>query len=174
MSRLLNNNKALLFIIAVLLITNIAMVLFFFSMRPSGRWEDHMLSPGDAMAISLKNDVKFSAEQLQQFDSLRREHHKVIRPLFKKMNTVKDSFYQHISEESINDSLLNDGLDSIAVVQKMLDKAMFYHFREVRALCTPEQLPLYDTLVARLLRKMENPFRKSGQHRKDTMEVSDK
>lgn len=174
MSRLLNNNKALLFIIAVLLITNIAMIVFFFCMRPSGKWDDHSFSPGDAMARSLKNEVKFSAEQLKQFDSLRKEHRKEIRPLFKKMNAIKDHFYQHISEASVNDSLLNNGLDSIAVMQRTLDKSMFYHFREVRALCTPEQLPLYDTLVQHLLKRMMNPFRKPGMHRKDTTGFSDK
>ena len=174
MTRLLNNNKALLFIIAVLLVTNIAMVIFFFAVKPCGRPEDRRLSPGEAMAYFLKNDVKFSPEQLQQFDSLRKEHKKVIKPLFRNMNAVKDDFYRHISDASVPDSLLNGQLDSIAVAQKQLDRTMFYHFRQVRTLCTPEQLPLYDSLVQHLIQRMMNPFRKPGQHRKNTMEISGK
>lgn len=174
MSRLLNNNKALLFIIAVLLITNIAVIIFYFT-RPCGRREDRGFSPGEAMALFLKNDVHFSPEQLQQFDSLRKENRKVLKPLFKNMAAVKDSFYRQISDVSITDSLFNSELDTIAAVQKRLDKAMFHHFRDVRTLCTPEQLPLYDSLVQQLIiKRMTHPFRKSGPYRKDTIEASHK
>lgn len=163
MSRLFNNNKALLFIIAVLLIANIAMIIFFFSMRPPGRLEDRRFSPGEAMATFLKEEVKFSPEQLVQFDSLRKEHRKGIKPLFKNMNAVKDNFYRHINDASFPDSLLNKELDSIAVIQKQLDRAMFYHFRRVRTLCMPEQLPLYDSAVQQLIKRMTNPFRKKDK-----------
>jgi protein CpxP len=175
MSRLLNNNKALLFIIAVLLITNIAMVVFFFCTKPGpGKCDDRGFPPREAMSVFLKNEIKFSPEQLKQFDSLKNTHRKAMKPLFRSMNAVKDNFYLHISDETVNDSLLINGLDSIAIRQKMLDRAMFYHFRKVRSLCTPEQLPLYDSLVQRLIKKIMNPYRRPDNHKKDTTGFSGK
>lgn len=176
MSRFFNNNKALLFIIAVLLITNIAMIVFFFSMKSCGKPEDRWLSlsPGEAMAYFLKKEVKFSPAQLQQFDSLRKEHRKMIKPLFRNMSALKNRFYQHIGDASVADSSFNVQLDSIALVQRMLDRSMFHHFREIRTLCMPEQLPLYDSLVQHFIKRMINPFRKPGQHRKDTTDISHK
>lgn len=171
MSRFLNNSKVLLFIIAVLLVTNIVMIAFF-SVKHCGREENPRFSPGEAMRVSLMEEVKFSPEQLRQFDSLRQEHRKKIKPLFKNMNAVKDGFYLHIRDNSFPDSLLYKELDSIAVMQKQLDKTMFYHFRKVRTLCTPEQLPRYDSMAQQLIKRITQPFRKPAPHGKDTKDFS--
>jgi hypothetical protein len=160
MTRLLNNNKVLLTIIVILLITNIAMMLFCFCRKHCGRPNERSLPPKEAMSMLLKNEVKFTSEQMKQFDSLRNDHRTEIKPLFKKMNAVKDNFYWHMRDEFVEDSLFNSGLDSIALTQKMLDRAMFFHFRKIRMLCTPEQLPVYDSLALPLIKRMMNPYRK--------------
>ena len=160
MSRLLNNNKVLLFIIAILLITNIAMLVFYFA-RPCGRPGDRFLPPKEAMGMFLKNEVKFTPKQMKLFDSLRDDHRQQMRPLFKKINAAKDNFYLHIRDGAlIEDPLFRSSLDSIASIQKMIDSAMFFHFRNVRMICTPQQLPIYDSLAQHLIKRMMNPYRR--------------
>jgi hypothetical protein len=55
---------------------------------------------------------------------------------------------------------MNDSL--VHATAKSLQKAnnnlwSFLHFKQIRALCKPEQLVKYDSLVQRLVRKMGKP-----------------
>jgi hypothetical protein len=163
MTRILNNNKALVFIIGILIIANIAILAFFLSIKPPQKKEGNNSNDKVSVNDFLKKDIKFSKEQMKQFDSLKKVHWKVAKPLFKGMTAVKDSFYIHISDSVVNDQFLLETSDSIAMRQKQLDLQMFAHFRNIRKLCTADQKPLYDSLVQDVIRKMMNPYRKDSR-----------
>lgn len=175
MTRILANTKALIFIIAVLLIANIAMLVFFTTMKPKAPTHGYNNRERETITGFLKYDVKFSQEQLKQYDSLKRAHWKGMRPIFRSLNTSKDSFYNHVSDPAIDSVQLRVLLDSIAIKQKMLDMQMLIHFRNTRNLCTPEQKPVYDSLVQNVIRRMLSPFRKpDNKQKKDDKPVRDK
>lgn len=173
MSPIYNNTKALIIIIVILLITNIGVLLFFSGMcRPGGGpgMKDDGHKGGrmrEKISFFLKNEVGFNEQQLKRFDSLRDEHVKVVKPMIKSINATKDSFYIHINDVALDSALLNTLSDSIAIKQKALDKKLFNHFREIRLLCTPDQMPAYDSKVQDVIRKIVSPYRKgvrpSGQ-----------
>ncbi|MBC8033423.1 MAG: hypothetical protein H7Y03_04715 [Chitinophagaceae bacterium] len=167
MSRILRNTRALIFIIAILLIANIAMLIFIMSAKPTVKKD--AVSGRDRWAFTefLKKDIRFSQEQIRQYDSLRSTHWKIMKPLFRSMNAAKDGFYIHISDSVVNDQLLLIAIDSIAIRQRQMDLQLFAHFRDIRRLCTAGQKPLFDSLSPDLIKKMINPYRRDVKERKN-------
>jgi protein CpxP len=147
-----SKNKSLIFIIAVLLLTNIAVLGYFLWFKKSPRQEGPGRSPG--IEAALQKEVGFNDQQIAQYKQLKEEQWKNFRPMFDDMHKAKDSLFNLLSYENVNDSVINTTADVIAQKQKAIDIRMFNHFRQVRSLCTPEQLPKYDSLIQRMMRKM--------------------
>jgi Spy/CpxP family protein refolding chaperone len=79
---------------------------------------------------------------------------KNVRPRFNEVRESKKAFYGLISSGQVSDSLLNADADSIAEKQKNLDMQMFLYFKNVRKICTPEQIGKYDTLMKKVIGRM--------------------
>ena len=167
MSRILNNNKALIVIIVILLLTNIALTTFFLGMKPPPRKDmrDEPDRPPKTSAL-LKNDLGFTEDQMNQYDSLRKEHWKAIKPLFKEINATKDSFYLNLRDTVINETELDNMADSIGMKQKKIDRLISNYFRSIRDICTPRQMPIYDSLIQKTVKRMISPNWKGEGNRK--------
>jgi Spy/CpxP family protein refolding chaperone len=152
----MNNDKktrSLIVIIIFLLITNIAMLIFFVMQGKPGerRQRNH---ENNGMYDSLKDDVGFSQGQLNQYKSLREEQMKKVHPMFDEVREAKKDFYALISSRQVSDSLINADADSIAQKQKHLDLQMFGYFKNVRAICTESQKQKFDTLMRKVVVRM--------------------
>jgi periplasmic protein CpxP/Spy len=145
--------KALVSIIIFLLITNLAMLLFFIVLdNPSGKRSKERAENG--MYNSLQKDVGFSKNQLDQYQSLRTQQRQNIKPLFDKVRKSKMDFYGLIYMQNVSDSTLAMDADTIAQTQKELDLQMFNHFRRIRSLCTPDQLQKFDSTIKKVIIRM--------------------
>ena len=164
----MNNNtktKTLVTIIVFLLITNIAMLIFF--IMSNGPIEKKQRNQQNGMYNSLKNDVGFSKEQLDKYQLLRKEQIGKVRPLFNEVRNAKKDFYGLIYSENIPDSLINADADSIAQKQKSLDMQMFGYFQNIRNICKPDQIQKFDsTLKKEVVRMVDKPARNSQGHKK--------
>lgn len=164
-----SKNKSLIFIIAVLLLTNIAVLGYFlWYKKPTGGHDDHgKTKPPPGIESPLQNEVGFSEDQLVQYRQMRDEQMNAIKPMFDDMRKSKDSLFRMMSIESTNDSTVNSIADAIAQKQKAIDLRMYNHFKRIRGLCTPGQLPKYDSLIQRMMRKMGRPHKDKDQEKKD-------
>jgi periplasmic protein CpxP/Spy len=164
----MNNNtktKTLVTIIVFLLITNIAMLIFFIvSNGPAQKRHGH---EQNGMYNSLKNDVGFSKNQLDKYQVLRNEQMGKVKPLFNQVRNAKKDFYGLIYSENVSDSLLKADADSIAEKQKSLDLQMFRYFKDIRNICSAAQIQKFDsTLKKEVARMVGKPGRNSEQHKK--------
>ncbi len=152
----MNNNKktkSLITIIIFLLITNITMLIFFVvQSKPAERRQRNHESNG--MYNSLQNDVGFSKDQLDQYQSLREQQMKKVHPMFDEVREAKKDFYGLMNSSQTSDSLVNADADSIAQKQKHLDLQMFGYFKNVRAICTDAQKPKFDSLMKKVVMRM--------------------
>lgn len=155
--------KSLVTIIIFLLITNIAMLIFFLllSKPMEKRTRNH---ESNGMYKSLQNDVGFSQDQLNQYKALREDQMKNVRPKFNEVRESKKNFYGLLSADQFSDSLLNTDADSIAQKQKNLDMQMFLYFKKIRNICTPGQTEKYDSLIKKVIGRMIG--RPGGSHKK--------
>lgn len=150
-----SRNKNLLFIIAALLLTNIAVLVYFLWIKQPEPKPDGQKKNG--MTEMLQKEVGFNDEQVGQYKQLKEEQRATIRPMFDEMRKAKDSLFRLLSDPGVSDSIINKASEAIAQKQKALDLQTFSHFKKVRALCTVEQQSKYDSMVLRMFRKMGKP-----------------
>ena len=156
-----SKNKVLAFIIAVLLLANIATLIYFIGYKgPYGRGNRGDRSGG--MSEFLKKDIGFNEQQLKAFDSLKQQHRSAMRPLFEALGRSKDSLYQLLSYPSVSDSAVDAAAMNVGKRQAEIETRFFHNFSAIRSLCTEEQKPKFDSLVPAAIRKMMMPPRKTG------------
>ena len=153
-------NKVLVSIIGILLLANIAMLVFFISgmKKPDPRTTEQQ-KPIHTTESFLQTKVGFSDQQIEQLNKLKEEHRKKLVPLFEDLRQTKDQFFV-----MVKDSQPDSYIDSIAVVigekQRTLDRSVFETIREVRNICTPQQQIGFDSLLPKIAYKMAGHIRK--------------
>ena len=160
-----SKNKALLAIIAVLLVSNIAVLFYFVVLKNNGRRPERRRSP---MTEFLQKEVGFTPAQLSLFDSLKQQHHALIKPLGEDLSRSRDSLYGLIGKPGVTDSTLQAAAAAIGRRQSVLELRLFNNFSQIRAICTPAQLPKFDSLAPSVLRKMMFPSRRPFQKKADS------
>ncbi len=146
-------SKALITIIIFLLITNIAMLVFFIVLsKPVDRRQRNYEANG--MYNTLQNEVGFSKDQLDKYQVLKKEQRGQVRPLFNGLRNAKKDFYRLIYSGAVSDSMINAKADTIAQKQKILDVQMFTYFRNIRKICTNGQIQKFDSAINREVLRM--------------------
>jgi len=157
-----SRNRSLLIIIAVLFLTNVAVLVYFLELKKTERplaW--------NGVAEMLQKEVGFNEEQTSKYKEMKEKQRGKIRPMYDEMRKAKDSLFRLLSYPETTDSALNKMADVIAQKQKSIDLETFNHFKKVRVLCTPDQLPRYDTMVLQMFRKMGKPARHGESEKTD-------
>ena len=150
----IKNNKVLVFVIAVLLLSNIAMLYFFLR---TGSGEKPKKDSGGGMRAymikTLRDSVGFTDEQITKYEALSDKHKEAIKPLFEEMTKAKDSLYKLLLKQP-SDSLVSHYLGMIGEKQKAIDQRIFNHFIALKEICTAEQRPRYDSAIQRVIKGM--------------------
>jgi hypothetical protein len=145
----LSGNKVLLTVIAILLVTNIVMLVLFLNIK------QHRNEPKKlGFTEKLKNKVGFSPEQMATFEPKKKVFWTRVREKFDEIKKTKEDFYKYIYDASVPDSVMEAKAEQIGKQQKELDLFVIRHFKDIRTLCTPEQLPKYDSLLPPLIERM--------------------
>ena len=146
-------NKPLISIIIFLLITNIAMLIFFLVLYnpPEKNLHTH---DQNGMSGMLQKEVGFTKEQLDTYQSLRKNQLDTVHSLFDELRQSKMDFYNLIYSSQAYDSSVNKAANVIAEKQKALDLHMFNHFKMVRNICTPDQLQKFDSTIKKVFIRM--------------------
>ena len=157
-------NKVLIFIIAILLLTNMAILVYFLWLKQPEVVDRENEHKREGLSQMLKKEVGFNDQQVAAYRQLKDQQWKTMKNKFDDLRRAKDSLFYLLSVPGVADSSVQKAADLIAARQKQLDLQAFNHFKELRTVCTPEQLPKYDTLIQRMFHRMTStPFRKGGQ-----------
>ena len=157
-------NRALILLIVILLLTNIAVLAYFLwpkepdKSQTVDRNKYRLLEP-------LKNEVGFSDSQIADYKKIKDSRSGRIKGKVDDLRKVRDNFYHLLSSQNASDSLLNMAADSIAYRQKLLDLETFEHFKMLRKLCTPDQEVKYDSMVQRIVHRWGSPIRNAEPNR---------
>ncbi len=151
-----SRNKTLIFIIAALLLTNIAVLAYFLWIKKPG--PKYNARDRSGMIEKLQKEVGFNEQQIAQYKQLKDQQREMIHPMFDEMRKAKDSLFRLMGDTTVSDSVISKAADAIAQKQRALDLQTFNHIRKVRALCTTsEQRVKYDSMVLKMFRKMGRP-----------------
>ena len=170
----MNNSKfrILIFLVVFLLLTNIGLLLYFTAFNKAAPKTNRPEKRGPGITAFLQNDLGFSKEQMENLDSLKKQHRAAIKPLFDELGKSKDSFYQLIGKPGVSDSALQAAANAIGRKQASLDLQFFQNFNSLRKLCTDQQLAKFDSAMPSLASRMMQPWQKtSGARKKDSTQI---
>ena len=157
-------NKSLIAIIIFLLVSNIAVLIFFLVLGNSSKGTH--LAKKDMVSAFLKKEIGFSDQQMDTYEKMHKAHWDSLKPYFDDIHLVKDSFY-NLLYNSQPDSVIYKRAALIGEKQMAIEVNMFHHFENVRKLCTQEQLPKFDSSFKNLVSKMIGHSRKPDPKDKD-------
>ena len=147
----MSRNKLLLFIVAILFLANVVLLYFFFKgkeeVKPPSK--EHR-----GISEQLKKDVGFTEEQLKAYDLRREKHMNEMKGLFEEMRQTKEQFFNTVKNPQGVDTLVQSGAEDIADKQKAIDLRTHAYFTDLRKICTPEQLPKFDSLYHQVIKRM--------------------
>ncbi len=142
-------NRTLIFIILLLLVTNIALLAYtcaFSKRNPSEKMKDGFTN-------ALKKEVGFSEDQIKQFTALKEKHWAEARADMDHIRNIRQELFNLTKDATVSDSLITLYADSIGILQKNVEINTFHHFKAARQLCTPDQQPKYDSLMKKIIRQ---------------------
>ena len=155
-------SKILIFIIAVLLIANIAMLLLYKKSEDEKRANAEKNRFG--LSPMVKDQLKFTEQQMKDFEQIKSKHKESVRPYFDSLRTAKTELYKLLDNPSLTDSSVLLHSSNIGKNQGEIDRRFFIYFQNVRNLCTPEQRIGFDTLFPPIWQKMINmPFGRNNR-----------
>ncbi|MEP7143201.1 MAG: hypothetical protein ABI707_10045 [Ferruginibacter sp.] len=157
-----NRSKVFLVIIAILLIANIAMLAFFLQKKGLARQSDR---PDKKAFISnlLQKEIGFDQQQLSQYDTLSNRNREKIGKLFENVRNNKTRQFKQLVALNFNDSAVKLVAGQSAASQEIIEMNMFNHIKSIRLLCTPEQLPKFDSLFVKVFNWREEARKKTGK-----------
>jgi protein CpxP len=159
-------NRNLLIIIAVLLLTNVAVLVYFLGQKKNAA-SSNAEKPRAGVSEMLQNEVGFNEDQTAKYKEMKGKQREKVRPMYDEMRKAKDSLFRLLSYPEASDSVVNKMAEVIAQKQKAIDLETLNHFKRVRTLCTSDQLAKYDTIILQMFRKMGKPVRHSESEKKE-------
>jgi hypothetical protein len=141
-------NKFLVLLVAILLVVNLCLMLYFFVFK--NRHEPERSHP---VSDYMQKELGLNPEQTEKFKQLRDEHRAAVKPIVDDMKRLKDSLYNLLQDPQTNDSSAKAIAEQIGDKQEEWEILIFHHFEKVRAICDSSQLPKLDTLVHRMVSK---------------------
>lgn len=145
-----SNNRILTVAVLLLLVANI--ILVFMLVKGKGPKESGRQGRGEPFELMAK-ELKMTDQQKNDYKLLREEHQKKVKPLFDSLRAAKTAFYDLMKLDIVSDSLINVYGQQIAQRQIAIDKVTFAHFKKVRSLFNPDQLPQYDSFMKKMMQR---------------------
>jgi Spy/CpxP family protein refolding chaperone len=145
----MKTNRILTIAVILLLLVNVAMLIFMFKGRGHhpARFDGGKGGPFDMMV----KELNMTEQQQADFKKLKAEHFKNIGPVFDSIKTLKKSLFELVKTETVNDSAVSKYSSLIAGQQALVDKATINHFRQVRALFSGDQQKKFDDFVQKMM-----------------------
>ena len=141
-------NKFLVLLVAILLVANLCLMLYFFVFKD--RHEPERSRP---VSDYMQRELGLNPEQTEKFKQLRDEHRAAVKPVVDDMKRLKESLYKLLQDPQANDSSARAIAEQIGDKQEEWEILIFHHFEKVRAICDSSQLPKLDTMVHKLINK---------------------
>ena len=161
-----NKTKVFLVIITILLIANIGMLSFILMKKGSDKPGGGRMDRKEIISNFLKKDIGFNEQQIIQFDTLSSLNNKEIGTAFNNHRNSKTEQLKYLAANNFSDSAINLEVEKMAESHKTIETAMINHIKNIRAICTPAQLPKFDSLFIKIFNRKGGDDRKKKQNNK--------
>ncbi len=142
-------NKILFIAVIVLLLVNIALLIFMWKGKQSDQTRRQPAANGPFETMA--SELNMTEQQKTQYKSLRDQHFSNIRPLLDSIREVRKYFLKLMQRANANDSDLASYSHRIAEKQAVIDRMTLDHFRKVRALFSGDQQKKFDDFIQKMM-----------------------
>lgn len=148
MSSFIKNNKGLLIVVVVLLVSNIGLLAYFLVWKKP----EQMGPPRGNFSVveHMKKEIGFNDEQSAQFRLLLEQNRDSMKQYSEQVKQAKSALYKLLQDPQASDSAVLLAGNRLAQEQEAMELVMFRHFQRVRKLCTDSQVVKFDTMVTRM------------------------
>ncbi|MCU0434515.1 MAG: periplasmic heavy metal sensor [Bacteroidia bacterium] len=138
----MNKSKLFVALIVLLLLANVVLLVFAFGDRPGSR------ERRGALRERIINQLHFDQAQADKYELLIHEHRSTVDAKSDEISQLRRQMYAALKT---GDSAANDSLrHEIGKLQIETELVHYNHFKGIRALCRPDQLPAFDTMLPEL------------------------
>jgi periplasmic protein CpxP/Spy len=156
----MSKTKFLTILVVLLLLLNAVTLYFLIGNKPAPKKK-----PGGNRSYSeyISKKLNFDTIQFQQLKELRDNHKKELDSLRKEDRQIQEAKTQML-KDGVTDNVKLDSIFTVAAAnKKKFEMAFHNHFMQIRALCRPEQLQLFNqTLDEMNKRRMQGWGDKKG------------
>ena len=138
----------MVFLVLILLISNIVLAFFLFS---SGKSSDRRKGKED-LAMAFYKEVGLNDQQIDTFKVLKEEYFKEMKPIWGEIRELKDSLYRNMGSLSKDSS----AMILIAIINQknsLADQKTFSHFIKLRMKLDSTQQYRFDTSIAKIINR---------------------
>ncbi len=139
--------KALYLVVGLLIATNIGLLIWTTKapMHKHGH-KKHTRHEGPKKLVAKK--LNFSEEQIQAYERIIKEHQTAVKETHDKIRLKKNELYGQLNADSTSTNSLLIG--EISDLFSEMETIHYNHFEDIKAICTQEQLPLFEELTTEL------------------------
>jgi periplasmic protein CpxP/Spy len=145
-----SNKPALIILIVVLLITNLGMLWYF---TRDAKEEVKPTTRTQRMAEMMRKELGFDSNQAQEYINLRHRRDSIMAPMNAELREAKIEMIKLMSTEGVTDSMMQLAAEKIAAKQVPIEVAFHQHFKRIQAICNPQQLKSFDSMLLRMVRR---------------------
>lgn len=151
----MNKTKFLIILVLLLLVLN-AVTLFFLL----GKKDSPKNRPGGGRPYSeyLTKKLNLDTAQVAQLKELRDKHKQELGELWKEDRQLQDAKFVLLKEGSTDSLKLDSLLTLIVANKKKFELAFHNHFLQIRALCRPEQVELFNNTLDEMKKRRSQGF----------------
>ena len=121
-----SKTKILVTAVIFLLLTNIAMLVFFLCCKGPGKRDNHGGGREAMMRTFLQKDIGFTEQQLQQYDTLAKNHKENVKSSMDEVRNNREKDLKEISASGFNDSVISNVATRSSARQKDMLEKMFF------------------------------------------------
>lgn len=144
----------LLPVLLILLVLLNGFLIFMLIKKP------HEKEPEHQKRNFLTTQLNFTESQRKNFRALDKTHREYMMEIEDEIREHKDVLFNSFSNENFNSDSLTT---KIGVLQANKDSEVFRFFSEVRKLCAPNQVKIFDTIINKALKGGERKPPRDGR-----------
>lgn len=141
-------SKTLVILIAILLVTNVALLAILLTQKPQKKYEHKSM-----MGAYLKNEIGFSPDQMLHYDSLRAQHRRQVKSLFEEVRGTKIATFKALGNNAFCDSSIQVAASESVKQQENIERVMLMHLKNIRNICTSNQQAIFDTSFYKIMQR---------------------
>jgi periplasmic protein CpxP/Spy len=165
----MNKTKFLTAAVILLVILNAATLFFLF--KGHGK-KPPVRNGGRPFTEFISKQLNFDTAQTGQLQLLRDKHKAELDTLRKEDKVLHDSLFAFVKRGDMDSVKIDSYLTRISVNKKEFELAFIHHFAQIRSICKPEQLDLFNKMVDQMMKRRMPSFNGpgGGDDKKDSPE----